>query len=71
MRIQPVRRTTPFPEHLTTEQQWRCERCNKLLGLIRAGRLHIRFARGNEYLVALPATCVCRGCQTLAEAPVR
>lgn len=51
------------------ECDWRCSRCNKLLGLVREGRLHLRFARGHEYLVGFPATGVCRGCRTLNELP--
>jgi phage FluMu protein Com len=49
------------------EKEWRCSRCAKLLGLLRDGRLHLRFARGHEYLVGFPATSVCRGCRTLNE----
>jgi len=50
------------------EREWRCTRCGKLLGLLEGERLHIRFARGHEYLVGFPATSVCRGCRTLNEA---
>jgi phage FluMu protein Com len=49
------------------DKEWRCTRCGKLLGLLRDGRLHLRFARGHEYLVGFPATSVCRGCRTLNE----
>lgn len=49
------------------EKEWRCSRCGKLLGVLRDGRLHLRFARGHEYLVGFPATSVCRGCRTLNE----
>ena len=52
-------------------KQWRCTRCGKLLGLFEGKRLHIRFARGHEYLVGFPATSVCRGCRTLNEVPAR
>jgi hypothetical protein len=48
-------------------KDWRCTQCNKLLGVLREGRLHLRFARGHEYLVGFPATSVCRGCSTLNE----
>jgi len=53
------------------EQKWRCKGCGKLLGVIDGGRLEIRFARGHQYRVALPATCVCRNrrCNTLNELP--
>ncbi len=49
------------------EREWRCARCKKLLGILHDGRLHLRFARGHEYLVGFPATSVCRGCRTLNE----
>ena len=49
------------------QQEWRCARCGKLLGIWNGSRLHIRFTRGHEYLVSLPATTVCRGCRTLNE----
>jgi len=51
------------------EREWRCTRCGKLLGLVEGERLHIRFARGHEYLVGFPATSVCRNCRTLNEVP--
>ena len=50
-----------------TEGEWRCHHCAKLLGHLRDGRLHLRPVRGHSYLVGLPATTVCRGCQTLNE----
>lgn len=49
------------------EREWRCTHCGKLLGLFEGERLHIRFARGHEYLVGFPATSVCRSCRTLNE----
>lgn len=49
------------------ESEWRCTRCGKLLAVLRGDRLHISFARGHEYLVGLPVTCVCRNCRTLNE----
>jgi len=49
------------------ERDWRCTKCEKLLGVLRDGRLHLKFARGHEYLVGFPATSVCRGCRTLNE----
>lgn len=41
--------------------------CQKLLGVVRDGRLHLRFARGYEYLVGFPVTCACPGCHALNE----
>jgi phage FluMu protein Com len=49
------------------EKEWRCSSCGKKLGSLRDGRLHLKFARGHEYLVGFPATSVCRGCRTLNE----
>lgn len=48
-------------------REWHCEKCRKLLGKVRDGRLHIRFSRGHQYIVSLPATATCRGCRTLNE----
>ena len=55
------------PASTTAGPQWRCSRCGKLLGVVRDGRLHLLFTRGHEYMVGLPATCICRGCRTLNE----
>ena len=49
------------------EKEWRCSNCGKKLGTLREGRLHLKFARGHEYLVGFPTTSVCRGCRTLNE----
>jgi hypothetical protein len=49
------------------EEEWRCSRCDKLLGVVCDGRLHLRYARGHEYLVGFPATSACRSCRTLNE----
>ena len=53
------------------KHEWRCTRCGKLLGVLEGTRLHIRFARGHEYIVGFPVTSVCRGCRTLNELAVR
>jgi len=78
---------TPFPAHravsnrtgvastltTTSHEEWRCTRCDKLLGVCREGRMHLRFARGHEYLVGFPVQATCRGCGSLnhATAPAR
>ena len=49
------------------DNQWRCSQCKKLLGIVRDGRLHLKFARGPEYMVGFPATGACRNCKTLNE----
>ena len=51
-----------------SNSEWRCTRCDKLLGVRRDGRMHLRFARGHEYFVGFPATATCRGCGTLNQA---
>ena len=53
--------------------EWRCTRCDKLLGVCRDGRMHLRFARGHEYFVGFPVQATCRGCGTLnqAQSPAR
>lgn len=48
-------------------RDWRCARCRMLLGIVDGDRLHIRFARGHQYIVGIPATSVCRGCGTMNE----
>ena len=49
------------------DREWRCTRCEKLLGVVEGDRVHIHFARGHQYLVGAPAIAVCRGCQTVNE----
>ncbi|MEM0935211.1 MAG: hypothetical protein AAGJ91_04810 [Pseudomonadota bacterium] len=53
---------------ITSKSEWRCTRCDKLLGVCRNGRTHLRFARGHEYLVGFPVQATCRGCGTLNQA---
>jgi len=52
----------------TPSAEWRCTRCDKLLGVCRDGRMHLRFARGHEYFVGFPVVATCRGCGTLNQA---
>ena len=74
---------TPFPQRqaastswsgvakikpTTSNSEWRCTRCDKLLGVCRDGRMHLRFARGHEYFVGFPVVATCRGCGTLNQA---
>ncbi|MGF1500469.1 MAG: hypothetical protein ACFBSD_01520 [Paracoccaceae bacterium] len=51
--------------------EWRCTRCDKLLGVCRDVRMHLRFSQGHEYLVGLPVQATCRGCGTLNQATAR
>lgn len=57
----------------TSNSEWRCTRCDKLLGVRRDGRMHLRLARAHEYLVGFPVQATCRGCGTLnhADGPAR
>ena len=57
----------------TSNSEWRCTRCDKLLGVCRDGQMHLRFTRGHEYFVGFPVVATCRGCGTLnrAAAPTR
>lgn len=52
----------------TSNREWRCTRCDKLLGVSRDGSMHLRFARGHEYFVGFPVVATCRGCGTLNRA---
>ena len=52
----------------SSNAEWRCTRCSKLLGVCRADRMHLRFARGHEYFVGFPVVATCRGCGTLNQA---
>lgn len=56
-----------MPQVQAMRNEWRCSCCNKLLGVVQGARLHLRFARGHEYVVGLPASSICRGCQTRNE----
>jgi len=59
---------TSKAEPITPISEWRCTGCGKLLGIGQDGRLHLRFARGHEYLVGFPVQATCRGCGTLNHA---
>ncbi len=73
----PARQTGSTPRHGGScnipTNDWRCTRCDKLLGVFRDGGMHLRFARGHEYFVGFPVVATCRGCGTLNQttAPVR
>lgn len=49
------------------QHEWRCRGCGKLLGVVRGGRMHLRFARGHEYFVGFPVAGTCRRCGALNE----
>lgn len=59
----PAHRHAPRATRRTaTSDEWRCDCCDTLLGMRRGAGLHVSFARGHEYLVALPVSCTCRRC---------
>lgn len=51
------------------EREWRCKKCNTLLGVERGARLHLRYKQaqyvvdGGDYNVI----AVCRNCSTVNE----
>ena len=50
------------------DDEWRCSGCGRLLGTwTRSSHLHLRFANGHEYLVALPVVARCPKCHQLNE----
>ncbi|MFO7900228.1 MAG: hypothetical protein R6V58_14355 [Planctomycetota bacterium] len=55
---------------MAARHEWRCDECGKLLGVAEAGRIHIRFSRGHEYIAGLPVSATCRSCHTLNELTV-
>ena len=51
------------------KRKWRCTSCGKLLGVVEGGLLSIRFARGYDYRVGLPAKATCWRCGVVNELP--
>jgi phage FluMu protein Com len=51
------------------EQEWRCTKCNTLLGVGRESRLHLRY-KEVQYIIDggdFNITAVCRNCSTINE----
>ena len=48
------RRASRVPMRRRTPDDWRCQRCSKLLGRLKNGVLHLRFERSHEYIVSRP-----------------
>ena len=46
--IAPTTRRTDHGLRHGAPRQWRCTKCNKLLGIFRDGQMHIRTSRGSE-----------------------
>ena len=59
-----IQSADPKPKPTILNPEWRCKRCDKLLGICRDGRMHLRFGRGHEYFASFPVEAVCRGCKT-------
>lgn len=51
-------RRRPVPGHV----DWRCVDCHQLLGVLRDGQIQIRFSRGADYIVSVPAAATCSSC---------
>ena len=54
---------------LNHHSKWCCRGCGQLLGVVDGDRLEIHTARGHQYRVAFPVTCVCKNpkCKALNE----
>ena len=54
---------------MNTHSKWCCRGCGQLLGVVDGDRLEIHTARGPQYRVAFPVTCVCKNpkCRALNE----
>lgn len=54
---------------LNHRSKWCCCGCGQLLGVVDGDRLEIHTARGHQYRVAFPVTCVCKNpkCRLLNE----
>jgi len=46
------------------QDQWRCNACRKLLGVVVDGRLEIRRTGGHRYYTPPPVVCHCGRCRT-------
>ena len=49
------------------EKQWRCGKCETLLGIWRKGKLHLQYKKA-QYLVRGNVLAVCRTCSAINEA---
>lgn len=49
------------------EKEWRCRRCETLLGVWRNGKLHLQYKKA-QYLVNGQVLAVCRNCAAVNEA---
>ncbi|HMA91992.1 MAG TPA: hypothetical protein VKP30_04860 [Polyangiaceae bacterium] len=49
-----------------TETEWICHQCGTLLGIERAGRMHLKYKR-SQFLVTGKILAVCRRCSEINE----
>jgi len=49
------------------EKEWRCQKCETLLGIWRNGKLHLQYKKV-QYLVDGTVLAVCRNCSAVNEA---
>ena len=56
-------------EDLQSEKEWRCRQCGTLLGVERAGRLHLKYKTA-QYVVSGQVMAVCRRCSEISETVV-
>ena len=56
-------------ENLQNEKAWRCRQCGTLLGVERAGRLHLKYKTA-QFVVSGQVMAVCRRCSEISETAV-
>jgi len=48
------------------DEEWRCEKCSTLLGVLRSGRVHVKHKRA-QFVVRGHVMAVCPRCSDLCE----
>jgi hypothetical protein len=51
---------------VTQDEEWRCEKCSTLLGVLRSGRVHVKHKRA-QFIVRGHMLAVCPRCSDLCE----
>jgi len=65
-RFAPAGCVYPVMDATPSTHEWRCKRCNTLLGVERRGRLHLKYKTA-QYVVTGPVTAICRRCEATNE----
>lgn len=52
-----------------TEREWRCPQCGTLHGVVRGGKLHLKYKTA-QFVVTGHVMAVCRRCSQLSETTV-